>query len=164
MTRESLQSLTKMLLTHLPEGSYTEVPSDLGKLPIDIPFIHVEPWVYDGPSISFQGGWQFTVEMAIEKDKAPVMACPDDGRGWSFVVPCYMLSPDYVVATGVDVLTESQWHLLEHTATIPVQALARFVRLYQDERTMLETLGKQASGNELDELVKAVRNAGERQQ
>lgn len=125
-TKEALkQELTGLLLTHLdPDGYSQSLPTQAsGGLPLHIPYIRLEPWVYGPNAVTLKGAWDMCVETARQYDKTPVLAHQWHGD-WVFRMP--------MAVAGVEAPEGS--YEFEYAIEMAVKAFALFLVEYQEEK------------------------------
>lgn len=139
--------VTDLLRAHLLPGTFTEtLPTKAdGGLPLNIPFVRVEPWVYGVEAVTFAGAWSLCVESAAYYSKTPVLAHQWHG-GWSFRVSLYMLNSEFEAT-----MVPENRHRFDWSVDLSVEAFALAVAEYQEE------CGSQRSAVEIIDSVLGVR-------
>lgn len=128
-----LTELAELLGTHLFDGTYAEaepIPEN-GGLPLAIPYVRIEPWLFPDDIVELSGAWQLCVEMALQyENRAPVLAHQWHGE-WCFRVPLYMLAEEYESKLAID-----QWHAFEFSIDVSVHSFPLVLREYQERQAI----------------------------
>lgn len=134
-----LEELTTLLRTHLSPDCYTETLT--GGLPMHIPFVRIEPWVYGCNTVTLDGAWQLSVETSLWYNRTPVMVHQWE-KDWSFRVPLYMLNPEFEAA-----IEPENRHRFEWSVDLDPKCFALALAEYQkdcafrtDQVEMIETV------------------------
>ena len=124
-----LAQLTDLLRTHLSPESYSEAPaSGLNSgLPMYVPFVRIEPWVFGNDVVTPDGAWELCVESSLYFGKTPVMAY-QWYKGWVFRVPMYMLNPEFEAA-----IEPENHHRFEWSVDLSPKCFALALAEYQKE-------------------------------
>lgn len=128
--REVLNLLNEQLGTNLSRNlqQTQRGGEDCAELP------HVSLEVKRHATLKLNPWWKQTIDQAMASSKAPVLAYRLDRQKWTFVVPLYMISPDF------ERLNQDCWHDIQFTAALTLDGFCTVIREYwanQEIRTEL---------------------------
>lgn len=91
-----------------------------------LPYVAVEIKRHAKPAIN--AWWKQTVDQANASGKVPVLAYRLDRQQWVFVVPLYVLSPDF------ERLDRHCWHNIQYAASLTLDGFCAVIREYWAEQ------------------------------